>query len=179
MQMLGVTINILSLGGLALAVGLLIDNAIVVAEATGRLREEGVPVMEAVRRGTDEVSGPLIAGTLTTLLVFGPIVFVQGLAAALFRDLSISVVVSVGASLILALTVMPVMLTWGRRKGEGRREKGEGTEATFPFSLLPSLYRFGVRMADLYERGVAWSLRRPATVFGITLATIAVTLLLL
>ncbi|HRP07780.1 MAG TPA: efflux RND transporter permease subunit, partial [Gemmatimonadales bacterium] len=179
MQMLGVTINILSLGGLALAVGLLIDNAIVVAEATGRYREEGLPVMEAVRVGTEEVSGPLIAGTLTTLLVFGPIVFVQGLAAALFRDLSISVVVSVGASLILALTVMPVMLTWGRRKGEGRREKEEGTAESSHFSLLSSLYRFGVRLADMYEDGVEWSLRRPRTVFAITAATIVVTVLLI
>jgi HAE1 family hydrophobic/amphiphilic exporter-1 len=115
MQLLGVTINIMSLGGLALAVGLLIDNAIVVAEATGRKREEGLSALDAAREATNEVSGPLIAGTLTTLLVFGPIVFVQGLAAALFRDLSLSVVVSVAASLILALTVMPVMLTWGRR----------------------------------------------------------------
>src|SRR5690606_4212452 len=122
MQVLGVTVSILSLGGLALAVGLLIDNAIVVAEASSRKREEGMSRFDAALQGTEEVSGPLIAGTLTTLLVFGPIVFVQGLAAALFRDLSISVVVSVGASLILALTVMPVLLTWGR---DGRGETGE------------------------------------------------------
>src|SRR6478609_1792856 len=94
LQAFNVTINVLSLGGLALGVGLLVDNAIVVAVA-----------------GTEEVAAPLIAGTLTTLLVFGPIVFVKGLAAALFRDLSLSVVASVGASLILALTLMPVLMT--------------------------------------------------------------------
>lgn len=116
LQQMDVTINILSLGGLALGVGLLVDNAIVVAEATGRKREEGMPLVQAAITATQEVSGPLIAGTLTTLLVFGPIVFVKGLAAALFRDLSLSVVTSVGASLILALTLMPVLII-GRRRG--------------------------------------------------------------
>ncbi len=66
----------------------------------------------------DEVSGPLIAGTLTTVLVFGPIVFVQGLAAALFRDLSLAVVTSLSASLILALTLMPVMMVGAAARGE-------------------------------------------------------------
>ena len=89
LQLLDVTINILSLGGLALGVGLLVDNAIVVAEATGRYRDEGVPVLDAAARAASDVSAPLIAGTLTTVLVFGPIVFVRGLAAALFRDLSL------------------------------------------------------------------------------------------
>ena len=78
LQGLGVTINILSLGGLALGVGLLVDNAIVVAEATGRLREAGLPLFDAARQAAEEVAGPLTAGTLTTILVFGPIVFVRG-----------------------------------------------------------------------------------------------------
>jgi HAE1 family hydrophobic/amphiphilic exporter-1 len=120
LQGMGVTVNVLSLGGLALGVGLLVDNAIVVAEASKRRHEEGMPLVEAARTATEEVSGPLIAGTLTTLLVFGPIVFVRGLAAALFRDLSLSVVMSVGASLILALTLMPVMVVGRRRRAEGR-----------------------------------------------------------
>ena len=98
LQGLHVTINVLSLGGLALGVGLLVDNAIVVAEAAVRKREEGYPLREATLIATEEISGPLIAGTLTTLLVFGPIIFVRGLAAALFRDLSLSVLTSVGAS---------------------------------------------------------------------------------
>src|SRR6185295_10357096 len=103
LQSLDVTINVLSLGGLALGVGLLVDNAIVVAEAAGRRIEElGGPALtfsqrlEAIIDATQDVAGPLTAGTLTTLLVFGPIIFVKGLAAALFRDLSLSVVTSVG-----------------------------------------------------------------------------------
>lgn len=177
MQMLGVTINILSLGGLALAVGLLIDNAIVVAEATGRKREEGLSAIDAAREATEEVSGPLIAGTLTTLLVFGPIVFVQGLAAALFRDLSLSVVVSVGASLILALTVMPVMLTWGRRR-DLRPEIGVASVDSDRRSPFSGLHAFGHRLAHMYEDGMEWSLARPGAVFAIAIVTTLATVLL-
>jgi HAE1 family hydrophobic/amphiphilic exporter-1 len=124
LQALDVTINILSLGGLALGIGLLVDNAIVVTEATARYKEQGLPATEAAIRACEEVSGPLIAGTLTTLLVFGPIVFVRGLAAALFRDLSFSVVTSLAASLLLALTLMPVMMV-GRRRYVIARERSD------------------------------------------------------
>ena len=163
LQMMGVTINILSLGGLALGVGLLVDNAIVVAEAAGRYKEEGLTLYQAAVRGTDEVAGPLIAGTLTTVLVFGPIVFVQGLAAALFRDLSLSVVMSVGASLVLALTVMPVMLAYGRPH----------LPSTGRVSRL--LDRWGNHLGEWYEDGMRWSLERPMTIFAMGLALTVVT----
>lgn len=170
LQLLDVTINILSLGGLALAVGLLVDNAIVVAEATGRLREEGMAPLEAAETAANEVSGPLTAGTLTTLLVFGPIVFVQGLAAALFRDLSYSVVMSVAASLVMALTVMPVLLTWGRRFVE------RSTPAPAPTDgRLGGLYRWGHHLAEQYEAGMAWCLARPMQVFGLAIIGTAIT----
>lgn len=177
LQMLDVTINILSLGGLALAVGLLVDNAIVVAEASGRLREQGLSPLDAARQAAEEVTGPLTAGTLTTLLVFGPIVFVQGLAAALFRDLSYSVVLSVGASLIVALTVMPVMLTWGRQRGQ---RSGAGLPAPGPASpsRIEGIYAFGRRMADRYEKIVSWCLTQPRTVFALALAGAAVTVII-
>ncbi|MEZ4376803.1 MAG: efflux RND transporter permease subunit [Gemmatimonadales bacterium] len=176
LQLLDVTINILSLGGLALAVGLLVDNAIVVAEASGRKGEEGLPPLEAARSATEEVSGPLIAGTLTTLLVFGPIVFVQGLAAALFRDLSLSVVVSVGASLILALTLMPVLLTWGRR-GQVTAT-GEHHDHWADSRWLAPLYRFGHAVAEGYERGMVWSLAHPRSVFLIAIVSTAATVMI-
>lgn len=188
LQLLDVTINILSLGGLALAVGLLVDNAIVVAEASGRMEEEGLSPIDAARVATEEVSGPLIAGTLTTLLVFGPIVFVQGLAAALFRDLSLSVVVSVGASLILALTLMPVMLTWGRKTVEPRPsgrglvdhapDHGEEHDAWADSPILRPLYRFGHHVAELYERGMIYSLGHPKTLFTIAIVATAVTIVI-
>jgi HAE1 family hydrophobic/amphiphilic exporter-1 len=171
LQQLNVTINILSLGGLALGVGLLVDNAIVVAEATGRLREEGRPLLEAARVAAEQVSAPLIAGTLTTLLVFGPIVFVQGLGAALFRDLSLSVVTTVGASLILALTLMPVMMTTGRaRRAEARPPR--------PVAATSRLYAFGHRAAESYERGMMWCLDRPVRVFAAAILVTAVTVVI-
>ncbi|HET8771811.1 MAG TPA: efflux RND transporter permease subunit [Gemmatimonadaceae bacterium] len=171
LQMFDVTVNVLSLGGLALGVGLLVDNAIVVADATGRRREEtGESTEEAAIEATEEVAGPLIAGTLTTLLVFGPIIFVRGLAAALFRDLSLAVVMSVGGSLILALTLMPVMIVGKRRRKTGlaRVKKERGWER--------SLDAFGERCANAYEAGMAWSLRNPPLILvgGLALTALMV-----
>jgi len=171
LQAFNVTINVLSLGGLALGVGLLVDNAIVVAEAAGRKASEGLDLVEAAVVGTDEVAAPLIAGTLTTLLVFGPIVFVKGLAAALFRDLSLSVVASVGASLILALTLMPVLMVWGAR----RKSSGKMAER-FKF-LTDPLDRFGSKLLHYYELCLDWSLDHPKRVFGISVGLTLVTVL--
>ena len=169
LQELDVTINILSLGGLALGVGLLVDNAIVVAEATGRYLETGLSKLDAALKAAEEVAGPLTAGTLTTLLVFGPIVFVRGLGAALFRDLSLSVVTTVAASLVLALTVMPVLMI-GRRTGgpAGRRAGGRADGQTG--GMLAPLYRAGHHLAEFYESGMKWSLAHPKTVFTLSLA---------
>ena len=194
LQSLDVTVNVLSLGGLALGVGLLVDNAIVVAEASNRKIEEivasrraaangepGTDVIEltfaertdAIIGATQEVAGPLTAGTLTTLLVFGPIIFVKGLAAALFRDLSLSVVTSVGASLILALTLMPVMIV-GRRRVP-KRAATRSTAASVAPRAPDRLQRLGNHLAELYERGMHWSLANPGKVFAATAVGIAVT----
>jgi len=173
LQSLNVTINVLSLGGLALGVGMLVDNAIVVADATNRYTEEGMPLVQAATVASEEVAGPLIAGTLTTLLVFGPIIFVRGLAAALFRDLSLSVVTSVGASLILALTLMPVMMI-GRQGGKsaGRQKASKAKSVALPPDRLAAL---GHHIAEGYEHGMEWCLKRPATVFSIAIALTVVT----
>jgi HAE1 family hydrophobic/amphiphilic exporter-1 len=172
LQGMDVTINVLSLGGLALGVGLLIDNAIVVAEASARRHAEGLPMAEAARVATEEVAGPLTAGTLTTILVFGPIVFVQGLAAALFRDLSLSVVTSVGASLILALTLMPVMVI-GRRRPQAIGHRPQETDRLRAAKRPDALARVGHWFEQQYEHGMMWSLNHPARVFGITLLGLA------
>jgi HAE1 family hydrophobic/amphiphilic exporter-1 len=158
---LDVSINVFSLGGLALGVGLLVDNAIVVAEAANRRRDEtGEPWHLAAIRATDQVAGPLIAATLTTMMVFGPIIFVKGLTSTLFRDLSLSVVTSVGASLLLALTLMPVMIA---RRTDGTKRKPAPTAST-------RLSHIGGRMANLYERGVFAALDHPRRVLGTTAA---------
>ena len=180
LQFLGVTINILSLGGLALGIGLLVDNAIVVAEATGRYKEQGLPDVEAAQRATEEVSAPLIAGTLTTVMVFGPIVFVQGLAAALFRDLSLSVVVTLMTALVLALTLMPVLMVRWRQRGQWSVVRGPG-ELPRPLTTdHSSLTRWGRRIADKYEHAMSWCLAHPRSVFltaaVVTVITVLITL---
>jgi HAE1 family hydrophobic/amphiphilic exporter-1 len=177
LQALNVTINVLSLGGLALGVGLLVDNAIVVAEASNRKVAEGIPLPGAAVVGTDEVAVPLFAGTLTTLLVFGPIVFVKGLAAALFRDLSLSVVASVGASLILALTLMPVLIAGRSGAGaQGRSKTGSKLADRFR-PITDRLERWGDVLLHWYERGLEWSLTYPKRVFGIAVGATLITVL--
>ena len=178
LQFLGVTINILSLGGLALGIGLLVDNAIVVAEATGRYKEQGLPDVEAAQRATEEVSAPLIAGTLTTVMVFGPIVFVQGLAAALFRDLSLSVVVTLMTALVLALTLMPVLMV--RWRGQRSTVNGQREELVPLTANRSPLTDMGRRIADRYETAMSWCLAHPRSVFltaaMVTVITVLITL---
>lgn len=104
-----ITLNIISLSGLALGVGMLVDNSIVVIENIYRLRSEGVPAAKAAVRGARQVAGAIIASTLTTVCVFLPIVFTDGLTRQLFQDMGLTIAYSLGASLIVALTVVPSM----------------------------------------------------------------------
>jgi multidrug efflux pump subunit AcrB len=104
-----VSLNIMSLGGLALGVGMLVDNSIVVLESIFRCREEGDDIISAAVRGTREVGGAVIASTLTTIAVFLPIVFVEGVAGQVFGDLSLTVVFSLLASLAVALWFIPML----------------------------------------------------------------------
>ncbi len=102
-----VSLNIMSLGGLALGVGMLVDNSIIVLENIFRHREMGAPALEGAAEGAREVSGAITASTLTTISVFGPIIYVEGVAGELFRDLSLAVAFSLLASLGVALTLLP------------------------------------------------------------------------
>lgn len=109
LHMLGVSLNIMSLGGLALGVGMLVDNSIVVLESIFRCREEGDDLMTAAIRGTAEVNGAVVASTLTTVAVFLPMVFVEGIAGQVFGDLSLAVVTSLMASLAVAVYFVPML----------------------------------------------------------------------
>jgi multidrug efflux pump subunit AcrB len=109
MHLAGISLNIISLGGLALGVGNLVDNAIVVLESVFRCREEGDDAVTAIVRGTSEVAMPVVASTLTTVAVFFPIVFVEGVAGQIFGDLALAVVFSQIASLIAALYLIPML----------------------------------------------------------------------
>jgi HAE1 family hydrophobic/amphiphilic exporter-1 len=105
----GVSLNIMSLGGLALGVGMLVDNAIVVLESIFRCREEGDAPVEAARRGTNEVGTAVVASTLTTVAVFFPIAFVKGIAGQIFIDQALTVTFSLLASLLAAMTLVPML----------------------------------------------------------------------
>jgi len=104
-----VSLNVMSLGGLALGVGMLVDNSIVVLENVFRHREEGRGPRTSASLGAREVAGAITASTLTTIAVFGPVLYVKGVAGALFADLSLAVTFSLLASLLVALTLLPVL----------------------------------------------------------------------
>jgi HAE1 family hydrophobic/amphiphilic exporter-1 len=113
MYMFDLSLNIMSLGGIALAVGMLVDNAVVVLENIVRHREEGRSRVEAARLGTSEVGTAITAATLTSVAVFFPMVFITGIAGQLFRDQALTVSFSLVFSLIVAMTLVP-MLAAGR-----------------------------------------------------------------
>lgn len=133
LNLAGVSLNIMSLGGLALGIGMLVDNSIVVLESIHRCREEGDDLIRATVRGTAEVGSAVVASTLTTIAVFFPMVFVEGIAGQMFGDLGLTVVFSLLASLAVALFFIPMLASrrslgeagagplW-RRVGGGMRE---------------------------------------------------------
>ena len=117
LKLAGVSMNIMSLGGLALGIGMLVDNAIVVLESIHRCRKEGDEPVTATLRGTAEVGSAVVASTLTSIAVFFPMVFVEGIAGQLFGDLGLTVVFSLLASLAVALFFIPMISSrgWAQR----------------------------------------------------------------
>ena len=109
MYFTGVTINMISLSGLAVSVGMLVDNSVVVIENIYRLRAKGATIIQAAVSGAGQVLGAVTASTLTTVCVFAPIVFVEGLTRQLFTDLALTITYSLLASLLVALTLVPAM----------------------------------------------------------------------
>ena len=129
----GVTLNIISLSGLALGVGMLVDNSIVVIENIYRMRnEEGASAKEAAIQGARQVSGAILASTLTTVCVFLPIVFTKGISRQLFVDMGLTIAYSLLASLLVALTVVPMM-------SSGLLKKTEQKESSF-FRKVKEIY---------------------------------------
>jgi HAE1 family hydrophobic/amphiphilic exporter-1 len=178
MEAAGVSLNIMSLGGLALGVGMLVDNSIVVLENVFRHRENGVEPLEAAGRGADEVQGAITASTLTTISVFGPIIYVEGVAGELFGDLSLAVAFSLLASLLVALTLLPTLAARFGSEHQievpprppeplpephqfvGRvRWVGAGI-ARFPIRAVKGSGRFGKELVLFWWSGIGGVLRR-------------------
>lgn len=143
-----VDMNIMSLGGLALAVGMLVDNAIVVLENIAKKQEEGHSLAEAALLGSQEVSGAITASTLTTIAVFLPLIFVEGIAGQLFKDQALTITFSLVVSLGVALTLIPMLASRNFKKSTNNemiRTRKSGFARSlllipeFVFVLLPSL----------------------------------------
>ncbi|WP_300684062.1 efflux RND transporter permease subunit [Acutalibacter sp. 1XD8-36] len=116
----GVTLNVISLSGLAVGVGMLVDNSVVVIENIYRLRSEGMPAAKASVQGAVQVTGAIIASTLTTVCVFLPIVFVEGVTRELFSDMALTIGYSLLASLFVAITLVPAMTSTTLRQSKAR-----------------------------------------------------------
>ncbi len=115
MDQFGLSLNVMSLGGLALATGLVVDDSIVVLESIAKARDRGLGVLAAAIEGTREVSMAVVASTLTTVAVFLPLVFVQGIAGELFRDQALTVATAIAISLIVSMTLIPMLSGWRDR----------------------------------------------------------------
>ena len=145
----GVTINMISLAGLAVAVGMLVDNSVVVIENIYRLRSKGANVIQAAVSGAQQVAGAVTASTLTTVCVFTPIVFVEGITRQLFTDLALTMTYSLLASLIVSLTLVPAMAS-------GMLQKEKKTKDLFLGRLLGG-----------YHKLAFWSLNHKAVVIAV------------
>jgi HAE1 family hydrophobic/amphiphilic exporter-1 len=178
MYRFNISLNVMSLGGLTLGIGMLVDNSIVVLESIYRKRKQGVPLARAAVDGTDEVAAAVTASTLTSVAVFLPIVFVEGIAGQLFRDQAVTVSVSHMASLAVALTVIPMLSALGARVTRAdvaptkeslqsaSDEDARGDLSLGKFSLI-------------YDRFVRRALRRPKTTVSIGWALFAFAILAL
>ena len=157
MYFTGVTINMISLSGLAVSVGMLVDNSVVVIENIYRLRAKGATIVQAAVSGAQQVLGAVTASTLTTVCVFAPIVFVEGLTRQLFTDLALTITYSLLASLLVSLTLVPAMAS-GMLRREFVPKPG----------LLDKLY-------PAYRKAIAWSLDHKAGVLLLSLVLLVTT----
>jgi len=164
MDQAGISLNIMSLGGIALATGLLVDNAIVVLENISRYRSEGEGLVRAAIKGASEVGGAVIASTLTTIAVFLPLAFVQGIAGQLFRDQALTVTFALAISLGVAVTLIPMMASI--RGSQAVVKDGIGT-------------RFGHWFAKLYAHLLDRALNHRALTLSLAAGLLVVSIVLL
>ncbi len=127
MNQLGMTLNVISLAGIALAVGMLVDNSIVVTENIFRWRQKGASAFQSAASGGDQVSLAVIASTLTTVAVFVPVIFVPGIAGIMFHDLSITIIVALVVSLIVSQTILPMLIFITMKKKKYIMRSGHDT----------------------------------------------------
>jgi HAE1 family hydrophobic/amphiphilic exporter-1 len=160
----GISLNIMSLGGIALATGLLVDNAIVVLENISRYQAQGEGLVSAAIKGASDVGGAVIAATLTTIAVFLPLAFVEGIAGQLFRDQALTVTFALVISLGVAVTLIPMMASI-----RGRRSH----------SHEPAASRFGNWFSARYSHMLEWALTHRFLTLAAASGLLALSVLLL
>lgn len=172
------TLNIMSLGGIALGIGMLLDNSIVVLENISRHRERGKDIKTAVRDGASEVGTAVTASTLTTIAVFFPLVFVRGIAGQLFRDQALTITFALLISLLVALTLIPMLASTEKRSieasakiqaSEPRTRLGKGLRAIrlFVFTTLPIfILKNALKIIHLLSRLFRFILRPVLKIFN-------------
>ncbi len=153
MGQLGLSLNVMSLGGLALATGLVVDDSIVVLESIAKARERGLGILQAAIVGTREVSMAVVASTLTTIAVFLPLVFVDGIAGQLFRDQALTVAIAIAISLLVSMTLIPMLSSLKGRPPLAFPEEA-AAEAWRPQSRWQKPVALGRRG---FVAGVRWS----------------------
>jgi len=148
--LLGRTLNVLTLAGISFAVGMLVDNFIVVLESIFRHHSEGEDILTATVKGTQEVWGAIVASTMANLAVFVPVLFIEDQVGQLFRDLALAVSCALGLSLLVALIVVPTAAARLLRKADDHAEpKTPSRSSSTLFGLLPLLDRFGAWFVEL------------------------------
>ncbi|HEY6893531.1 MAG TPA: efflux RND transporter permease subunit, partial [Rhodanobacteraceae bacterium] len=162
MGQLHLSLNVMSLGGLALATGMVVDDSIVVLENIARLREKGLGIVEAAVKGTAEVGMAVTASTLTTVAVFFPLVFVQGVAGQLFRDQALTITFAMLISLIVAMTLIPMLASL-----RGRAPLSYKEEPVDPQSIWRKLWQSSVAL-------LAWPLRTKSGAWAIVLFALTI-----
>ncbi len=168
----GFTLNTITFGGLALGVGMLVDNSIVVLENIFRHRQAGTERQEAARAGTQEVATAITASTLTTIVVFLPVVFMSGFSGVMFQQLAWVVSFSLFSSLLVALTFIPLLSSRMIRVREPNPN-------SWSYKLIHGAGTMLEALDDSYSRGIAWSIRHRIVVVALTVAVFAGSLLLI
>ena len=171
----GFTLNIMTLGGLALGIGMLVDNAIVVLENIFRIRESGEPLERAALDGTEEVTSAIIASTLTTMVVFLPLVFIRGMSGVMFKQLSIVVAFSLLCSLGVALTLVPMLSVRVLPSNSGNKAQ----KPSFGKRVFEISGRFFKRLENNYKKLLHISLNHRVAVILLAVVIMASSLLLI
>ena len=154
MNLLGVTLNIISMAGLAIAIGMLVDNSVVVLENIFRRNhEENEPICIAADKGASEVGTAVSASTLTTLSIFIPMLFLGGVAGMMVKDLAMTIIISLSVSLFVSLTLVPLLSS----KLLSKKQQGHKSKAMSKFDT--GMSKFFDSMGRVYRRSLKWSLR--------------------